>query len=475
MLRSFRLGNHRSFRDEQELLLMPVYAKDREVLPVAAVYGANASGKSNLLDGLRFMADAVRDSFGQWRPGGGVPRRPFKLDPLAVEQPSVFVVEVVHDRVRYTYGFEVDDEKVISEWLYGYPEKRKRVFFERSGDQLRFGAAVARASAKLEVLVGLLRPNALFLSLAAQSNISALLPVYRWFTERLVFRFSVDAATEVENRVADFLFANPDSRERLVELLNAADLGISDLTVGAEPGMGVTETIRDAEKSTAKARSSLRLAEANLSEVESEIERVGSGDGLSARRRTARKQVEVAALDYRHAYEALQTALAAAEQVRRQVRVEHGTSGRPFRLEEESAGTLSWLSLLPTALEVLQRGGVLVVDEIDASLHSLLSARLVALFNDRDVNAADGQLIFTTHDATLLHPPLADEVLDRDEIWFVEKGRSGETVLYPLSDFKPRREDNLERRYLAGQYGAVPQVYGESFAGAVKGRADDEA
>ncbi|PSL58062.1 putative AbiEii toxin of type IV toxin-antitoxin system [Saccharothrix carnea] len=119
-------------------------------------------------------------------------------------------------------------------------------------------------------------------------------------------------------------------------------------------------------------------------------------------------------------------------------------------------------------LLVLSEGGVLVVEEIDASLHSLLSARLIALFNDPDTNAGNGQLIFTTHDATLLHPPLADEVLDRDEVWFVEKGKDGASTLYPLSDFKPRREDNLERRYLAGQYGAVPHVGEENFISAVR-------
>jgi hypothetical protein len=380
------MGNHRSFRDEQELLLMPVYAKDREVLPVAAIYGANASGKSNLLDGLKFMADAVRDSFAQWRPGGGVPRRPFKLDPAARERPSVFVVEIVVDGVRYTYGFEVDDERVLSEWLYSYPEKRKRVLFDRSRDQVKFGKAVADAVGRTDVLEGLLRPNALFLSLAAQSNLAALLPVYHWFTGRLRFRLDGDLP-DLEQRVAEFLAVDSPARDEVVELLRAADLGISDIALGVD---------------------------------------------------------------------------------RLRVRIAHGGSGQSFELAEESAGTRSWLGLIPAVLFALHEGGILVIDEIDASLHSLLSARLVALFNDRETNPADGQLIFTTHDATLLHPPLADEVLDRDEVWFVEKGGNGASSLYPLSDFKPRREDNLERRYLAGQYGGVPQVHEERFLNAVR-------
>ncbi|MCC8248527.1 AAA family ATPase [Saccharothrix luteola] len=437
------MGNHRSFRDEQELLLMPVYAKDREVLPVAAVYGADASGKSNLLDGLKFMADAVRESFAQWRPGGGVPRRPFKLDPAARERPSVFVAEFVEAGVRYTYGFEVDDERVLSEWLYSYPEKRKRVLFDRSGGDVAFGKTVAEAGAKGEVLRELLRPNALFLSLAAQSNVTALLSPCRWFTERLCFR-SGDATSDQTTKVAEFLHENPDMHERLVELVQAADFGIVDITVNRPPGLDMTPA--------------QFLA---IAEKMEELPRSGKAELRSD---------PTALADLMSRVEASLTRLA-----RHRIRLEHG-AGELFELDEESAGTRSWLGLLPDVLRILRDGGVLTVDEIDESLHSLLTARLIALFNDPQANSGNGQLLFTTHDATLLHPPLADEVLDRDEVWFVEKGETGASTLYPLSDFKPRREDNLERRYLAGQYGAVPRLYEEHFVNAVRdGVADDQA
>ncbi|MCG8922925.1 ATP/GTP-binding protein [Lentzea sp. CC55] len=387
MLRSFRLGNHRSFRDEQELLLMPAYSKDREVLPVAAVYGANASGKSNLLTGLRFMAEAVRDSFAVWDPTLGVPRREFVLDDT--ERPSVFVVELVLEGVRYTYGFEVDTFQVLEEWLYSYPEGRKRVVFERDAQGVRFGSTVGDRP-KLELLSDLLRRNALFLSLAAQSDISHVLPIRAWFLEALRFRFNCGEVDEGE--IIDFLDAGSSDRDQVVDLLRAADLGIT---------------------------------------------RLFTTDGAGAKPR--------------------------------RVRVEHGVGKTLFLLRDESAGTQSWLGLLPTVLTVLRGGGVLVIDEIDASLHPLLAARLIGLFHDVEVNTAGAQLIFTTHDATLLHPPLGEEVLARDEIWFVEKDReSGASSLYPLSDFKPRTEDNLERRYLAGRYGAVPELSQDSFTQAVR-------
>lgn len=469
------MGNHRSFRDEQELLLMPVYAKDRDVLPVAAVYGANASGKSNLLDGLKFMADAVRDSFAQWRPDGGVPRRPFKLDPAAKERPSVFVAEFVEDGVRYTYGFEVDDDRVLSEWLYSYPEKRKRVLFERSSVQLKFGRAVVDALGKMEVLEGFLRPNSLFLSLAAQSNVAALLPAYRWFTGKLNFRLD-DDLSGVEEGVSEFLRVREDLKGDLLDLLRAADFGISAVVQESSymPSAGVLQDIEFEQRHLGAAIVELR--ERLAASTRDLVELSGDTREAAVRRRSQIQaqiaDAENANLDLRRRFRDVLHRQMSAGRVR--IRIFHEGGSQPFDLFDESAGTRSWLALIPAVLLVLREGGVLVIDEIDASLHSLLTARLVALFNDPVTNLARGQLIFTTHDATLLHPPLADEVLDRDEVWFVEKDESGASTLYPLSDFKPRRDDNLERRYLAGQYGAVPRVYEEHFVKAVHGDADDE-
>ncbi|GLZ29804.1 hypothetical protein Lesp02_19940 [Lentzea sp. NBRC 105346] len=443
MLRSFRLGNHRSFRDEHELLLMPAYAKDRLALPVAAVYGANASGKSNLLDGLRFMASAVRDSFASWRPDGGVPRRPFKLDAAALAEPSVFVAEFIEAGVRYTYGFEVDDTRVREEWLYSYPEKRKRILFERSADEIKFGSTDSELKAKLEVLAGLLRPNSLLVSLAAQSNVAQVMPVYRWFVNGLHFRVDGDLHM-AEHQIGHFIAARTDYHEQLVELLRAADFGISGIIVG---GVESAPEIKRAER----VHSEL-IAEAAPRSGTGVVDR--RPFNVDLRLSEAALQLEIAILEF--------------ERKRRRVRLLHGEN-ETFEFDEESAGTRSWLGLLPTVLPVLHEGGVLVIDEIDASLHPLLALRLIALFNDEATNTAGGQLIFTTHDATLLHAPFGEEVLARDEVWFVEKDEKGASSLYPLTDFKPRSEDNVQRRYLAGRYGAVPNLFEDRFAAAVRG------
>lgn len=413
MLRSFRLGNHRSFREEQELLLMPAYSKDREVLPVAAIYGANASGKSNLLDGLRFMAEAVRESFASWAPEGGVPRRPFKLDPAYRSEPSVFVVELVTASVRYTYGFEMDDEQVREEWLYSYPEKRRRVLFERRGSEIKFGTTVAEGTGRSELLSGLLRPNALLLSLAAQSGIDVVLPAYRWFAENVAFRNEVRTRFD-QVTIARFLQAERSLALKLMELLKLADLGISGIRFHVP-----------------------KLADESLDETD--------------------------------------TVFALAQTANR-VRLTHGPQSRAFDLDEESAGTLSWLMLLPQVLLTLRGGGLLAIDEIDASLHPRLTAALVGLFRDKEANPDGAQLLFTTHDASLLSPVLGEEVLTREDVWFVNKDDEGASELYPLTDFKPRKEgENLERRYLGGSYGGVPDVLAETFVSAVLRSADGAA
>jgi hypothetical protein len=147
---------------------------------------------------------------------------------------------------------------------------------------------------------------------------------------------------------------------------------------------------------------------------------------------------------------------------------EHGTSGSLLGLQDESDGTRAWLELLLTVLAVLRAGDVLVVDEIDASLHPLLTTRLVGLFRDPETNPRGAQLIFSTHDASLLGTMLGEEVLARDQVWFVEKDAEGASSLYPLTDFKPRTGENTERRYLGGSYGAVPVLDAHEFTRAFR-------
>src|SRR5690606_37076637 len=131
----------------------------------------------------------------------------------------------------------------------------------------------------------------------------------------------------------------------------------------------------------------------------------------------------------------------------------HGDSRVSLTEREQSYGTMAWLRVLTQTLKALRAGSVLCVDEIDSRLHPRLTARLIELFRHPETNPRGAQLIFTTHDATLLGTSFGQDILERDEVWFVEKGDDGTTTLFPLSDFHPRKEDNRERRYIGGSYG----------------------
>ncbi len=383
---------------------------DRPVVPVAAIYGANASGKSNLLDGLALMQAAVLATGSL-----GIGRRTFfRLDEDGAVRPSTFVIELVTEGVRYTYGFSVDDEGFREEWLYSYPEKRRRVLFERSGGVFRFGSASSELKAKFAALEELIRGDVLLLDFCSRLELGPLMPVYRWFQQGLRIRLHEDrwSLRQVEGRVGEFLFKDERNGSRLLSLLSAADVGITDVAA---------ELIDEHEGSRVHGYATLRGAE-----------------------KPAR--------------------------IRRRWRLmfQHGDAGAPFELNDESVGTRNWLELIPSVLDVLDGGQVLLVDEIDSSLHPMLTAKLVGLFQSEATNPHGAQLIFTTHDTSLLGTMLGDHVLDRDQVWFVDKNAEGASELYPLTDFKPRKDQNTERRYLAGGYGAVP-VLGD-FAEAVLGR-----
>ncbi|MET7992505.1 ATP-binding protein [Amycolatopsis sp. NPDC005232] len=393
MLRSFRLGNHRSFRDEHELLLMPALPGDRrQAVPVAAIFGANASGKSNLLDGLamakRLVAGPAVSRWGEAVEGAAKIQRPFRLDPRTKDEPSVFVTDLLADGVPHTYGFVVKDDMIVEEWLYSYPEKRKRVLFERTGATIKVGSSVTELRTKIGLLEELLRPDTLLLAECDRLSMGPLMAAFQWFNLQLqvVDPGALDRVGPgfLEQWVGAYLLDESARSDTFLSLLKAADIGITDLVVGVVP------------------------------------DRPGS-DGR-----------------------------------RMKVNLVHGSQGEAFELDDESAGTRNWLGLLPPVLGALERGAVLVVDELETSLHPALLARLISLFRDEATNKTGAQLIFTTHDTTLLGTMLGDEVLARDEIWFVDKNADGASELYPLSDFKPRKDQNTERRYLAGAYGAVP-------------------
>jgi uncharacterized protein len=404
VLRSFQVSNHKSIRDEVDLLLIPAYDRGRPVVPVAAVFGANASGKSNLLDALSWLRSAVLDSYRSWEIDSGIPRCPYRLDAIGAAEPSSYAVDIAVDGVQYLYGVSLDDNAVREEWLYAYPHAQKRIIFERHGQELVLGSTVGERRGRAEVLSGLMRPNALLLSVAAQADQAEALPVYRWFREGVTT--VTTGPGESPRRIAAEVSAALAEFPEFVELIRVADLGIADVV----------------------------MTDAGSDHVD------GAADGVPAAGTVSLRRKRVVFL--------------------------HGERRSPLEWDEQSDGTRSWVRLLMSALSALAAGAVLTVDEIDASLHPRLTARLIELFRSPRTNQHTAQLVFTTHDATLLGTSLGEEILRRDEIWFVEK-TDGVSALYPLSDFHPRKGENRERRYLGGSYGAVPMVFTDSLVDGV--------
>ncbi|MFG2600542.1 ATP/GTP-binding protein [Streptomyces sp. NPDC048462] len=423
MLLNFRVSNHRSVREEQELQLHPAYDADRPAgtawaaVPVAGLFGANAAGKSNLVGALGYMAEMVLNSHRDAEPGDGVSRSVFRLDAAAADEPSWYVVDLLLHGVRYTYGFSVDDERVLDEWLYSYPHGKKRKIFERSEGEVDPGDSQARR--ELELVENITEPNVLFLTMAARSKQKDFRPVYDWFAtglefSRSRFRSGLGFAPEAPGPAWD--------TPGLLALLRSADLGIEEY--------GTERQVLDE-------------------------------DGLRRLYRGRVPRRELARL--------------AANGPRESVRPWIGHRGRAgvvrMDLHEESAGTKALLEHAPRFLSVLSRGGTFIVDEIDSSLHPLLTTQLIKLFQGPETNPRGAQLVFTSHDASLLGRVDGEDILKRDQVWFVEKDQYGETRLFALSEFKPRSGENHERRYLGGSYGGVPFI-DESLAKALATRGE---
>lgn len=406
MLVEFRTENHRSLREEQALSLsasnrLPADSRVRAVdgvesglLTSAVIYGGNASGKSNVLSALAYMRDAVVLSHRAWDPEGGVPRSPFAWGGSA-SAPSMYEVVCVIDSVKYEYGFVVSDQQVEEEWLYAWPHNRKQVWYEREGNQFDFGDKLDGPN---KLVQDATRDNALYLPTAMQFGSSSLKPLFHFFSKMSVADCS-NTRLSTLSPFSDVLFAN--DRQLTSEMFET----------------GLVDRLRDL----------FRDADVGIFDIKRE-EHERSAGGRKFK-------------DYR-------------------ILFQHQLNDKNSWLElsEESEGTKTLFRLAPHVFQALNHGGVLVVDELDASLHPLLGMQVLKLFCGENTNRRNAQLIFTTHDTNLLGTTLGEPLLRRDQVWFTEKDATGSTRLYPLTDYKPRNVENLERGYLQGRYGAIPYI-----------------
>lgn len=410
MLLRFGVSNHLSIHDYQELSFVASSLKDRAdgliacpsapngwVVPAAVIYGANASGKSNLMDAMFTMRQMVLWSQTQREPDGPVPRHPFRLDPAAIQAPSRFDIDFAMDGVRYHYGFEATDTAFTSEWLYVFPSSHRRTLFERDGDDIRFGRTLRGRNT---VIADLTRPNSLYVSAAAQNHHEQLTKVFRYFRSLFCIPYR-----PIPGDVASVLPADEEPDDRVIDFLQEIDTGV----------VAYRRNETDVPEETQKIQR----------EVVAVVSKFTSAPPLEIPEKMVVIELAHRGRDGKNVY---------------------------LELDRESAGTRRLLDVLSFAFRALDKGMPLFIDELDASLHTQASEAVLRLFCTPTTNPKGAQLIATTHDTHLM----GSSALRRDQLWFTEKDADGATRLYPLTDFRTRKDDNVEKGYLQGRYGAVP-------------------
>ncbi len=433
MLISFTVGNFRSFAEPQTLSM--VAAKDDAhpehvvdcgtfgLLRAAALYGANASGKSNLVKAFRVVKSLVTNSATLMTLGDVIPAAdPFRLDKLSVTKPSSFEVRLLLGGTEYQYGFSVTSDRS----QYGTPATMDRVhdewlFVKRAGTKLsrplmrHFNSETGKTEWTLrgelrgaKDITDKTRDNGLFLSRAAEMNVEFVKELFLWFQSGILQFDLADPLGPPMFETARRVGEDPEFRIRVEGLVHDADLGIEGLS------------------------------------VERTAERLESRDAEEAANDVARYLL-----------------FSSLRRISFDVQTHHRLTDSEERVrfslqDDESNGTQRFFALIGPVLDALDVGNLLVVDELECSMHPLLTRKVVELFQNPEANPKGAQLVFATHDSTLMSPAL----LRRDQIWLMEKNSKSATEMFSLCEIerekRPRKEEAFGKNYLAGRYGGVP-------------------
>lgn len=411
MLLTFTVSNYKVFKEKNTFDLRATSLSELQdsnvttihkerMLKSIAIYGKNASGKSNLLAALEFMSDFVVESSKDRQSNELIEIDPFRLSTAHLTQPSYFEITFLLNDNHYRYGFEVNEKRVVKEWLFERPKTKEYPLFLRIEDEFQINSKRFPEGRNKE---GWTRKNALFLSLVAQLNGQLSQNIINWVDNWVFIHNVCNCDWEYENKTEALLRTDEKYKEVILDIIRKADVDIDDIEV-VEFNQGRSE----------KMGKTIQSDEPNSSIY------------TYHRRYNAKNEV-----------------------VDKLVR---------FNLEEDASdGTIRLFNLVGFLIEALEHNSVVFLDEIDSRLHTLLSKAIVLLFNsDKNKQA---QFIFTTHDTNLLDKDL----LRRDQIYFVEKNRFGAAKIYSLADFKikgekVRKDADYETNYLRGRYGAIPFI-----------------
>ncbi|MDJ0620009.1 MAG: ATP-binding protein [Calothrix sp. MO_192.B10] len=429
MLIEFSVENYRSFQEKQTFSMVasedkamldtntfPMPNTDKlRLLKSTVIYGANASGKSNLLRAMQVLRNIVVNSASRMQKGDKFSIEPFRLNSELREQPTSFEVIFIHKDIRYEYGLALNTERVYEEWLIAHRNESSQKWFFRKyspenpnlqddkGYEWSFGRGLKGEKKRIQKLV---RYNSLFLSHAAQNNHPQLSEIFEWFQQRISILNPNSRTTEF---TLSLLEEDQKFSQKVVKLIRNADIDIFDIHIETNP-------ISDNLKSFFKRF--FQEVEQQEEEDFVEIDEIKRFDITTVRQ------------------------------------MNDSDNYIEFEMSDESGGTQRLFELAGLWLYVLQHGELLIVDELDTSLHPLLSQALVKMFHDPDINENNAQLIFTTHDTTLLD----EDIFRSDQIWFTEKDRNMSTNMYSLLEFKINEDESLQKGYQSGRYGAIPLI-----------------
>ena len=426
MLIEFSVANFRSFKERITLSMVATKANARDttvnknntivvndkltLLTSTALYGANASGKSNAVKALAFMRQFVLSSAKESQSGERIPVEPFLLSTETEAEPSFFEVVFLVNNIQYRYGFEVNTNQVVSEWLFSVPSTKEAMLFVREENVIELSSKFFKEGKGLQKKT---RSNALFLSVIAQFNGEVAQSILKWFRRIGIVSGLEDTAYRgfTIKQVLDGKY-----KQEIIQLVKNLDIGIDEIE-----GLVVDKTQIPMLANMPEELRTILLKSAQ------------DKDWLTV-------QTKHPKLD---------------------------SQGKPVSLvqfdmdENESHGTQKAFYLAGPIIDVLTQGKILVVDEMEARLHPLMTRELIQLFNSVDTNPKRAQLIFTTHDTNLL----SNKIFRRDQIWFVEKDDFSASHLYSLAelkivDSKIRNDASFENDYLQGRYGAIPFLGG---------------
>lgn len=428
MLIRFQFENYRSFRDKNFLsmetkgnteyrsCLLPY--KKKGLLPGAAIFGKNGGGKSNVIRAFWLGVQFIRNAQKTQHEKAEVPVRAFALNDYSEKEPTGFEYEYVMDGVKYLYGFSATKKEICTEYLYASPKGQKAEIFSRTGQKFSF--PVNGEKKKKEMIAEAVASNQLFFSIACVMNYQPCIAAMKWFRESI--HFSKDY-TDIPQQLLEHS-EDVNMLKSIVTYAKQADVGIEDMSF----------EIRNEEIS----------ADASLPE--------NLPDGMAA----ALKQFAAALKDSSDFAEMnLKIGEVKTTSMHRGVNKVGEEALFALELSDESEGTRRLMALAVGIEQVLQKGGILLVDEIDRELHPLLAEFIISKFQSPETNPGHAQIIFTTHDTELLNM----EILRKDQIYFVDKHKkNGVSELFNLTDLMIKTNDNIRKSYLVGKYGAIPDV-----------------